>query len=266
MNMDNNQLTDERKLAESALALMTHLGVLTLGWGDMAVLSQRGSTSAIAAELSALPAAAQPVAPLEQGSTMMALCGCRSYETYGPNARKQEFKCAKHAAPQPAHEGVAGEPDNWQQYAKEGETAQACIERHRREQDALLKLLAQARTPLSDHEIIALIPAGWTGMLAQVMQLARRIERAIDSSPKTGEGSAIDGGEAFAKPSPEQLLAKLEQPTHASGEEVMREAGCCRVCGDFRVCIEGGVCQASLCPLPGVGSAASSGSQEKRID
>lgn len=35
--------------------------------------------------------------------------------------------------------------DNWQQYAKPGETAQQCIERHRAEQDALMTLLAQAR-------------------------------------------------------------------------------------------------------------------------
>lgn len=34
---------------------------------------------------------------------------------------------------------------DWQQYAKEGETAQACIERHRREHESLLRLLAQAR-------------------------------------------------------------------------------------------------------------------------
>lgn len=34
--------------------------------------------------------------------------------------------------------------DNWQQYAKEGETAQRCIERHRAEQDALLKLYGRA--------------------------------------------------------------------------------------------------------------------------
>jgi len=38
--------------------------------------------------------------------------------------------------------------DNWQQYAKEGENAQTCIERHRAEHDALLKLLGQARTEL----------------------------------------------------------------------------------------------------------------------
>lgn len=38
--------------------------------------------------------------------------------------------------------------NNWQQYAKEGETAQQCIERHRDEHDALLKLLAASRTEL----------------------------------------------------------------------------------------------------------------------
>lgn len=36
--------------------------------------------------------------------------------------------------------------DNWRQYAKPGESAQACIERHRKEHDALLELLKQART------------------------------------------------------------------------------------------------------------------------
>lgn len=35
--------------------------------------------------------------------------------------------------------------DNWQQYAKESENAQQCIERHRKEQDALLELLRQAK-------------------------------------------------------------------------------------------------------------------------
>lgn len=39
-------------------------------------------------------------------------------------------------------------PNNWQQYAKPGENAQACIERHRAEHDSLLSLLAQARTEL----------------------------------------------------------------------------------------------------------------------
>ncbi|WP_457425607.1 hypothetical protein [Roseateles sp. P5_E7] len=36
--------------------------------------------------------------------------------------------------------------DSWQQYAKEGESAQQCIERHRSEQDSLMRLLAQARS------------------------------------------------------------------------------------------------------------------------
>lgn len=89
---------------------------------------------------------------------------------------------------QVAQEGAAGvlAADNWQQYAKDGETAQACIERHRREQDTLLKLLAQSREPLTSEQIIALLPAGWTGMLAQVMEFARRIEAA--------RGVATDGG------------------------------------------------------------------------
>lgn len=46
----------------------------------------------------------------------------------------------------------AAKPDNWQQYAQDGENAQQCIERHRKEQDALLTLLANARRPYSDNE------------------------------------------------------------------------------------------------------------------
>jgi hypothetical protein len=46
--------------------------------------------------------------------------------------------------------------DNWQQYAKEGETAQACIERHRAEQDSLMRLLAQARAvTCTAHDVLA---------------------------------------------------------------------------------------------------------------
>ena len=83
--------------------------------------------------------------------------------------------------------------DNWQQYAREGETAQACIERHRREQDYLLKLLAQAREPLTDQQIIALLPDGWTGMLAQVMEFARRIERARTAGVRDTAGGSANG-------------------------------------------------------------------------
>lgn len=87
-----------------------------------------------------------------------------------------------------AAHGIGVPPsDDWRQYAKDGETAQACIERHRREQDGLMKLLAHARgEPLSAEEIIALLPAGWTGMLAQVMEFARRIESARGVPPSDG--------------------------------------------------------------------------------
>jgi len=56
------------------------------------------------------------------------------------------FLSAVPAAPE------AAKPDNWQQYAQDGENAQQCIERHRKEQDALLTLLANARRPYSDNE------------------------------------------------------------------------------------------------------------------
>jgi hypothetical protein len=59
----------------------------------------------------------------------------------------------------------AEQADNWQQYAKEGETAQACIERHRAEQDALLKLYAAptpaaAQTIGGSHESAGTQPVG----------------------------------------------------------------------------------------------------------
>lgn len=96
--------------------------------------------------------------------------------------------------------------DTWRQYAKEGETAQACIERHRREQDSLLKLLAQAREPLTDQQIIALLPAGWTGMLAQVMEFARRIERARTAGVPVPQA---DSDEQSIEPLPQRLAAAL---------------------------------------------------------
>lgn len=58
----------------------------------------------------------------------------------------QPLLSASPAAPE------AAKPDNWQQYAQDGENAQQCIERHRKEQDALLTLLANARRPYSDNE------------------------------------------------------------------------------------------------------------------
>lgn len=48
------------------------------------------------------------------------------------------------------------EPDDWQQYAQEGENAQRCIERHRKEHEALIALLANARRPYSDNETLKL--------------------------------------------------------------------------------------------------------------
>lgn len=64
--------------------------------------------------------------------------------------------------------------DNWQQYAKPGETAQQCIERHRGEQDALLELLKQSR-----HE-----QGGKTGWPAGMLQDdSRELSKALASKP-----------------------------------------------------------------------------------
>lgn len=60
--------------------------------------------------------------------------------------------------------------DNWQQYAKPGETAQQCIERHRAEQDALMTLYAQpkAQEPVSMEPVAWGIVASNTGRICQV--------------------------------------------------------------------------------------------------
>ena len=83
--------------------------------------------------------------------------------------------------------------DNWQQYAKEGETAQACIERHRREHESLLRLLAQARTELGRayrcvqgmHNALHNNPASFAeGYHALTIGAAKRFvfENALDGS------------------------------------------------------------------------------------
>lgn len=66
-----------------------------------------------------------------------------------PKCKGSAFWCMCEPHPEDIEGNLAAAPqsqaDNWQQYAKEGETAQQVIERHRGEQDALLKLLAKAR-------------------------------------------------------------------------------------------------------------------------
>ena len=59
---------------------------------------------------------------------------------------REAIAAALSAAAEPVKE------DNWRQYAKDGENAQQCIERQRKEQDALLTLLKNSRRPYSDNE------------------------------------------------------------------------------------------------------------------
>lgn len=68
--------------------------------------------------------------------------------------------------------------DNWQQYAKPGETAQQCIERHRAEQDALMKLYATPRKPLTDLEIFEMANQCTIAHDLHADKFARAIERA----------------------------------------------------------------------------------------
>ena len=59
--------------------------------------------------------------------------------------------------------------DDWKQYAKEGETAQQCIERHRVEQDALLKLLEASKTELGrSYRCIQALHNSLTAMQAEI--------------------------------------------------------------------------------------------------
>ena len=66
--------------------------------------------------------------------------------------------------------------DNWQQYAKPGETAQQCIERHRSEQDALMKLYATPRKPLTRDQVDDLLSDGLG--FENKYTIVREIERA----------------------------------------------------------------------------------------
>lgn len=183
---DASQLTDEQI---DHLWLTRH----SLHGGDL-MLQLRDFARAV--ESAVLARAAVPAQPSGEAATdrdagamwdrfIAHLNECDSIEHVnllgGVAKYRQAFiYAALSSTPTQGDDGNTGVPasDNWQQYAKAGETALACIERHRREQDGLMKLLAHARgEPLPDHEIIALLPAGWTGMLAQVMEFARRIER-----------------------------------------------------------------------------------------
>jgi hypothetical protein len=66
---------------------------------------------------------------------------CKSYQTRDVRDTYIELLEAALLAT-PAAPSVS---DGWRQYAKDGESAQQCIERHRGEQDALMKLLAQSK-------------------------------------------------------------------------------------------------------------------------
>ena len=73
--------------------------------------------------------------------------------------------------------------DNWQQYAKPGETAQQCIERHRSEQDALMKLYATPRKPLTELEM----PTLFVGGLALNSEATTEVVRAVEKAHGIGE-------------------------------------------------------------------------------
>lgn len=76
---------------------------------------------------------------------------------------------------------------DWQQYAKEGENAQQCIERHRREQDSLLKLLAEARAALprgeeptpDQQQAGGLPPEEWAIYIAWIIDFYLSSENAV---------------------------------------------------------------------------------------
>lgn len=113
------------------------------------------------------------------------------------------------AAQQPRAEG-------WHQYAKEGETAQDCIERHRKEQDALMTLLANSRVELgrayrciqSMHNALnaAQLDFPASGYHAPIIGAAKRF---------IFEGE-LDGSDYFIGKSVEVLHAALRLPEVAN--------------------------------------------------
>lgn len=78
-----------------------------------------------------------------------------------------------------AHQPPPAKADHWQQYAKPGETAQQCIERHRAEQDALMTLLAQDRAEQAAKAVreagaAPAVPQDWREQLKEAIAAMRK--------------------------------------------------------------------------------------------
>lgn len=105
--------------------------------------------------------------------------------------------------------------DNWQQYATEREdTAQQVIERHRKEHESLLKLLAQART---EQERAYRCIQGMHHALTLGISFSAEAYHAltIAAAKRYVFEGALDGSEHFIGQPVEVLRAALALPAQA---------------------------------------------------
>lgn len=116
-------------------------------------------------------------------------------------------------AQQPQAEAVLRDvTDNWQQYAKGGETAQQCIERHRGEHDSLLTLLSASRAELGRaYRCIQAMHNALTAMQADIPGNGYHSPTIAAAKRFVWEG-AIDGTDYFVGKPVAVLHAALALP------------------------------------------------------
>lgn len=106
--------------------------------------------------------------------------------------------------------------DGWQQYAKDGETAQQCIERHRGECDATMNLLSTARAELGRaYRCIQAMHNGLTAIQADFPGNGYHTPIIAAAKRFVWEG-AIDGSDYFIGKHVDVLRAALALPNEVS--------------------------------------------------
>ena len=103
--------------------------------------------------------------------------------------------------------------DNWQQYAKPGETAQQCIERHRAEQDALLAIMKKP-----EPEPVAVVTGVYGGRFVVEpinASMVLPVHMALYTAPPQREWQGLTD---------EEIYALWEHSEVIGGDESFRES------------------------------------------
>lgn len=151
-------------------------------------------------------------APVAQQPQAKALTDEQRLGWYAWRVKDLEEKLAN-AQKQPQAEAVPPDvTDNWQQYAKGGETAQQCIERHRGEHDSLLTLLSASRAELGRaYRCIQAMHNALTAMQADIPGNGYHSPTIAAAKRFVWEG-AIDGTDYFVGKPVAVLHAALALP------------------------------------------------------